>query len=174
MTELKQPRNKAELEAAIDRGWAELEGVIGRYTEAELTGPTDAAGWTARDHLGHLAAWERSMVFLFQGKPRYEGLGVPADVYFGDDFDAINAVIQESTRDQPLDDVLAELRSVHQQLRDRVASMSDADLQQSYSHFLPDEPGEDDGSPIIGRVSGNTDSHFREHIPWIEAIVAGS
>ena len=99
---------------------------------------------------------------------------MPADIYFGDDIDAINAVIHESTRNQPLDAVLRDLRSVHQQLRDRIASMSDADLQQPYSHFLPDEPGQDDGRPIITRVTGNADGHFQEHIPWIEAIVAGS
>ena len=68
MTVSQEPRNKAELEASIDHWWDALQAVIGRYTEAELTGPTDAAGWTVKDHLAHLAAWERSMVFLFEGK----------------------------------------------------------------------------------------------------------
>ncbi len=170
-TEQGPPRSKSELERRLDASWSRLEQRIGEFDERQLTGPADAAGWTAKDHLAHLAAWERSMVYLLQGQPRHEGLGVEEAIYLEGDDDAINAVIQSATKDLPLADVLAVLRTTHEQLRALVESMSDEQLQQPYSHFLPDEPGEDSGEPILGRISGNGDAHFAEHLGYIDVVV---
>jgi len=166
-----QPRTKAELEREMDQGWSALEAMLSDLTEEQLTGPTDAEGWTVKDHLAHLAAWERSMVYLLQGKPRHEGLGVTVETYQGD-IDDLNAAIQAASKDVPLSAVVTLLRTTHESLREQVASMSEDDLQQPYLHFLPDEPGRDDGRPIIDRLHGNSGGHFVEHIPWMEAIVA--
>ncbi len=172
LTEQGPPQSKAELERRLDASWSLLQQRIGEFDERQLTGPLDPAGWTAKDHLMHLAAWERSMVYLLRGKTRHEGLGVEEAVYLDGDDDAINAVIQVATKDVPLAEVLTLLRTTHEQLRSLVASMSDEDVQQPYSHFLPDEPGEDSGEPILGRISGNGDAHFAEHLGYIEAIVS--
>ncbi|MBA2468405.1 MAG: ClbS/DfsB family four-helix bundle protein [Chloroflexia bacterium] len=173
-TEQGPPQSKAELERRLDESWSRLEQRIGEFDDRQLTGPQDPAGWAAKDHLMHLAAWERSMVFLLQGKPRHEGLGVDEAVYLDGGDDAINAVIQSATKDVPLTEVLALLRSTHEQLRALVSSMSDDDPRQPYSHFRPAEPGEDSGEPILGRISGNGDAHFVEHLGYIEAIVRES
>ena len=166
-----QPRTKAELERELDQGWSSLEALLSELTEEEMTGPTDAQGWTVKDHLAHLAAWERSMVYLLEGKPRHEGLGVTEATYQGD-IDDLNAAIRAASKDVPLDTVMKLLRTTHDTLREQVAAMSEDDLQQTYSHFLPDEPGKDDGRPILARISGNSGGHYAEHIPWMEAIVA--
>jgi hypothetical protein len=166
------PRNKAELESRITSSWSQLEQTIDSLTEEQLTEPRDPAGWSAKDHLAHLAAWERSMVYLLQNQPRHEGLGVEESVYLESEEDDINAVIQQASKDLSLGEVLTLLRTTHEQLRELVSAMSDEDLQQTYSHFLPDEPGRDDGNPILWRISGNTDSHFDAHRGYIEAIVA--
>ncbi len=165
------PRTKDELHRRLDRSWSRLAGRVDQLGERLLTGPTDPAGWTAKDHLAHLAAWERSMVFLLRGEPRHEGLGVEETVYLDGDENAINAVIQQATRNLPLADVLANLRATHRELLALIEPMGDVDLHRTYSHFLPDEPGEDDGRPIIERISGNGDVHFAEHLGYIEVIV---
>lgn len=166
------PQSKDDLERRLDQSWSRLERRLEALDARQLTGPTDPAGWTAKDHLAHLAAWERSMVYLLQGRPRHEGLGVDEAVYLDGNDDAINAVIQAATKDLPLADVQAVLRSTHQELRSLVASMGVEDLRQPYSHFLPDEPGEDDGRPIIERISANGDAHVDTHLGYIEVIVA--
>lgn len=168
------PRSKDELERRLDRSWSGLERRLEAFDDGQLNGPTDPAGWTAKDHLAHLAAWARSMVYLLQGRPRHEGLGVEEAVYLEGDDDAINAVIQAAAKDLPLVDVRALLQSTHGQLRSLVAAMSEDDLRQSYSHYLPNEPGRDDGRPIIERISANGDAHYDEHLQYIEVIVAGS
>jgi len=78
------PRTKVELEHRLDQSFSRLERRFEVLDARQLEGPTDPAGWTAKDHLAHLAAWERSMVHLLQGRPRHEGLGVEEAVYMDD------------------------------------------------------------------------------------------
>lgn len=164
---------QSELLSAIDADWASLTDALSQLSEAQLTGPTDAAGWTGKDHIVHLAAWERSILYLLAGKPRHAGLGVDEALYLTGDDDAINAVIQSQHRDISLAEALAELRRVHTELRAVLDGLSDADVHKMYSDFLPEEPGEEDGTPIIDRLVGNTSEHYAEHLPWILALVEG-
>src|SRR5687767_977074 len=107
---------KAELMSEIESSWSNLNTALDRLREAQLTEPKDDNGWAVKDHLAHLAAWERSMVYMLQGKPRHEGLGVDEELYLNGDDDEINAAIQERTKDMPPAEALAELRNVHNQL----------------------------------------------------------
>jgi uncharacterized protein (TIGR03083 family) len=173
MSDSSQNRDKAEQLERMDEAWLRLNGFIESLTPAQLTGPTDAAGWTVKDHLAHLTAWERGMVFLLQRRPRHEGMGVEESVYLADDLDGLNEAIRQLTVDSPIDEVIADLRGTHEQLRAMIVAMPDEDLRRTYSWFLPDEPGADDGRPIISRIVGNSDGHFDEHMPWMQAIVQG-
>src|SRR5438477_11337149 len=93
-----RPTNKAELMKEMDRTWPALNAALDRLTDAQMTGIRDAEGWAVKDHITHIAAWERSVVFFLQGRPRHEGLGVDEKLYLEDD-DQINAVIQRQTKD---------------------------------------------------------------------------
>lgn len=171
MNESWDTRDKAEQLERIDEAWLRLNAFIESLTPAQLAGPTDAAGWTVKDHLAHLAAWERGLACLLQRRPRHEGMGVEESVYLHAGLDDLNEAIRRVTVDTPIDEVIADLRETHARVRAMIAEMPDADLQRTYSWFLPDEPGEDDGRPIISRIAANTDGHFDEHLPWMEAIV---
>lgn len=162
---------KAALLAAIDPAWTALNAAIDRLSEDQLTARRDAQGWTVKDHLIHLTAWERSVIFLLQGKPRHDGLGVSADVYLHGDDDAINAAIYQQRRTLPLAEALAQFRAVHQQLMRMLQPLSDADIQQPYRHYLPNEPGDGGDRPVIDLISGNTVHHFAEHLAWIHSLV---
>lgn len=165
------PRDKAGVLARIDDAYATLDATLDGWSAAQMTGPTDAAGWTVKDHIAHLAAWERSIVFLFDGRPRHEGLGVSADLYRGDNIDAINAAIRDRDAGLSLDEARDELAAVHRELLARLDTLTYNDLLKPYSYYLPGEPGDDDGSPILGRLWGNTGGHYAEHLPWMAALV---
>lgn len=169
-----EPKNKAELQAHMAHGWAWLQDEMGQWSADQMTIPIDAGGWTIKDHLAHLAAWQRSMLFLLSHRPRHLGLGVEEPLYLSDNTDAINTAIQRLHKDDVLADVLAELARVYQTLIDRVTALSEADLQKTYSDYLPDEPGTDSGDPILWRINGNVGAHFADHIPWMRAIAASS
>lgn len=162
--------DRDELLARIARSRATLEAAIGRLGEERLNGPTDEQGWTVKDHLTHIAAWERSMAYLLRGQARHEGLGVPEEVYFQDDTDAINAAIHERTADRSTSEALELFQDAHRQLLAALEPLTYEDLLKSYSHYLPNEPGDDDGSPIFERMLGNTEEHYDEHLAWIEAL----
>jgi hypothetical protein len=135
-----------------------------------LTGQHDAAGWSVKDHLAHLIAWEQSMVALFAGRARHLGLGVPEALYLARDEDALNAEIQRRWDARSLDDVRRELKRSADEMDAVIARLDDAALNRTYSHYLPDEPGDDDGSSIAWRVVGNTYLHIEEHLAWMRAI----
>ncbi len=156
------PRDMADVIARINADYAALTATLDGWTEAQ--------GWTVKDHITHLAAWEQSMVSLFQGRPRHEGLGVSAALYESDAIDAINAAIRERHKDVSLAEARGLLADAHRQTLAALDALTFDDLFKPYSHFLPDERGDDDGSPIIGRLRGNTFGHYAEHLPWMTAI----
>jgi hypothetical protein len=54
-------------------------------------------------------------------------------------------------------------------LLEKLAGMSDEDVMRPLSFYQPSSTIE---RPIIVWIIGSTSKHYREHLPWIEAIVA--
>src|SRR3989337_2749747 len=117
---------KTQLFAEIDRDWRALHAHLARLTEQQLTSVHDQEGWAVKDHLAHLAAWEDSILVLFQDKPRHKGLGVAEELYASGSFDAVNAAIYEQRKDLPLGQVLSQLQGIHDQLMALVQPLSAA------------------------------------------------
>jgi len=165
---------KAQLMEDIDRSWTALNEALDNLSEDRLTNIHDAQGWSAKDHITHMAAWERSVVYFLQGKPRHEGVGVSEELYLNDSEDDINAAIQKQKKALSLDEARAELSDVHRQLLDLLAPMTDADLLKTYTHYLPNEPGDDNGRSAFDVINGNSASHFTEHLGWIKSLVGNA
>ena len=162
---------KAELMKQINSTWPALQAALDQLNETQLTTVKDNAGWAVKDHILHLAAWERSAVFLLQGRPRHTGLGVDEALYRDSSFDEINAAIFENGADLPAAEARAQLRDAHAQMITLLENLSEADLFKSYHDYLPAE-GEG-GPPAINTVYGDTAAHFAEHLEWIEALAGG-
>jgi hypothetical protein len=166
---------KSELMAHIKRDWAALKTLLDRLTPEQFTQIKDANGWSVKDHVAHMSAWERSVIAFLMGKPRHEALGISEDVYLLDllsgDVDVANGAIFQQTKNKPLEEIRSDFEAVHDELMKLVAPLDDAVLQLPYTHYLPDEPGEGDGQPAINVIYGNTAHHYREHREWIEALV---
>jgi hypothetical protein len=151
-----------------------LESVIAGRSEQELTELRDAGGWSVKDHLYHLAVWERGIRYLLQGIPRHEGMELTDEQFRGLDADGMNAIIFEKNRDRPLEDVMQVFHDEHKTMVDYLASpaVSWDDLNRPYNDYAQDEPGSDTSHPVLYWVFGNTAGHFDEHQPWIEKILA--
>ena len=164
--------NKNELITHISHSWDALEAALERLSDEQMTVPQDAAGWTVKDHLVHLKAWERSVVFFLQGQPRHGALGIDEAIYGRVPIDEMNAAIYQHTKNLSLDEALTQFQEVHRQLIDLLQPLTDADLQKPYHAYLPDEPGEGEARLALDVIYNNTANHFAEHQAWIEALAA--
>lgn len=168
---------KSELMAHIERDRAALIDLLDGLTLEQRTQIKDVNGWSVKDHLAHIAAWERSVIAFLTGRPRHEALGISEDVYILDlvsgEVDVANGAIFQQTKNKSLEEIQSDFEAVHDELMKLVAPLDDAALQLPYIHYLPDEPGDGEGPPAINVIYGNTAHHFREHYAWIEALVNG-
>jgi hypothetical protein len=173
----KEPANKAEFLPDLARAWAELQKTLDGFSEEQMTQRTDHVGWTVKDHLGHLIAWEEGIIALLKKEPRWEAMGVDTELaksrLVEETEDALNQVMRDRMQELSLAEVRDRLRSANEALKSQVASMDGGELLRGYSHFAPDEPGEETGRPVLGWVVGNSSEHYREHLPWMRAIAGG-
>jgi hypothetical protein len=163
---------KAEMLRRIDEGYKAFKQLLNTWSDEQLTkaGPE---GWSVKDHLAHLAAWEMGIVALRRKENRWEAMGLPKDIMSQiKDEDDLNERIHNNSRDHSLAEVRAAFEDAHQQMVSAISNLTDADLVKTYSYFQPDEPGDDDGQPIWPRIVGNTYGHYEEHTPWIKTVVA--
>ncbi len=165
------PTNKAEFQQQLADAWSQLQQTLDSLTEEQMTERTDAAGWTVKDHLAHLIPWEQGMIALLKHEPRYAAMGV--DVAQHEDEDQLNEILRAPYRSISLTEVRDRLRETHEALTALVASLGPDDLFKTYSHYQPDEPGEDSGEPVMRWVVGNSSGHYLEHLPWIRQLASG-
>lgn len=159
----------SDLLSLIRTHWDTLNRYLDDLTLEQLTVPTDAAGWTVKDHVMHIAVWERGIVGLLRHQVRHAAMGVD-DETWEKDYDEINAVIFEQHRHMTWPEVRSALNAVHDELLAEIAKLEDADLMRPYRDF---EDGSTADEPILGWIDGNTFLHYEEHMPWMDAIVKG-
>ncbi len=167
MTDL-ESMSLAELLNRIDDGWDTLQAYISALSESQVDGPTDAVGWTVKDHLTHIAIWENGVTALLNGTSRYEAMGLDRETFINADIDHKNEVIRRHHRDKSVTEVLTMLDEMHQDFRDKLKSMTDADIQRPYQAYAPDSERTE---AVIHWIAGNTYEHYEEHLPWMTAIV---
>lgn len=168
-----RPQTKAELVQQMQQAWLELEQALDRWTPEQMTELRDQAGWSVQDHLDHLVPWAEGMVALFEHRSRFEAMGVdPTEAEGSNSFNDINAILRARTPRRSLAETRAAVRAAHEHLLRAVEKLSEADLVKPYSFYQPNATGPDIGHPVIAWVVGNSSGHYREHLPWMKAIVA--
>ena len=121
--------SKAQLLTDLQNEQTQWEALLTDIGEAHMTQPDVAGGWSIKDIVAHLTGWRMRTVARFQAALRHEPTPPPAWPAQLQDDDEINAWIYAANRDRSLADVLAESRTVYQQLADALDAFPEADLQ---------------------------------------------
>ncbi len=116
----------AEIDGAIEQGIRAVEGTFGDLSDEQLAVQvyTDGDGWTAGQILAHLAGRKAGYDMIIEMATGQREPG------FGDsmDFDAWNRRFVDERAGQSRDELIAEFKDVHQELRARVASLDESAL----------------------------------------------
>ena len=87
--------------------------------------------------------------------------------------DLLNELIREATKEQPLSQVLTDLRRTHEQLLAVVAALPEGDLERLAADYQPDELADDTDSIAVW-IAHICDEHLRDHVDWIQGLIASS
>lgn len=135
-----------------------LEETLARLTPEQMLQPGASGGWTVKDVLAHISAWERRMIHWTGSHLRGELPDVPLPW----DVERMNAETHARFKDKPLAEVMEEF---HVSYRDSLAlaeSLNEEQLQTEYTDTWP-------MAPLWLGVAANTHWHYKEHRESIEA-----
>jgi len=130
----------------------------GRELESELlracddSTPDQPGGWTARDHLAHLARWREHAAAVLDAART----GAPAPVV--PDEDERNAEIYAETHGLAASEVTGRAAASYDRLLAAIEACSDEDL------LKPRRPDSD--APVWGVVPGNGETHAAQHLVY--------
>ena len=141
----------------FDQAFTELEETLKTLSPHDLTEIRDPAGWSAKDHVMHVAIWEQALLAGLDGRPRHQVLGIDASTEGSEDWDAMNAMIFANTRHRTLDDVMKALHSSYAQTRARLTAVVAG-------------TGGATGDKLVESLPGYID-HYDQHRGWIVELV---
>ncbi len=153
----------------IERTWRQVADIVESMELAGLQA-AGADGWSVKDHLTHLAGWERSLIALLSGEDRAAAMGIEDKV--DAEVDEQNEALRQVHASLGPEDALRLFRQTHAELIARLGGLGDHELQLPYSHFQPDDRGPNRDQPVLGWILGNTTEHYEEHLPWIQAVTS--
>jgi hypothetical protein len=157
------PATHEELLTRIDREWLRLNDLVRRMTPAQLEAPY-AGGWSPREHLAHVTAWERYLIgTVIGGQPPAVSFGLdPALLTAELDIDAENDLLLAASASKSLGQVFEEFHAVHTEARAAVAGIRFAD-------WVGRTRAGDD-RPLLDWIAGNSYDHYLEHWQWLPIV----
>lgn len=168
---MSEVKSKAQLMARMADAYEALERVVAGLDEATLSRADPASGWSVKDHLFHLAAWERGIAWLLGRRSRFEGMGITPDEWRDLTMDEINDLVHLRSRERPAEEALEAFRGAHREMLDALAPLTEEDLMRPYADYDVVERAFPD-RPIAGWIVGDTYEHYEEHLAYIQSLLA--
>jgi hypothetical protein len=167
-TNFPQPEDKAEVLENIRQARAELETSFARLSHEQMDGPATDGGWTIKDHLSHIAEWQRRALAVMDGREPHEGFQIDKETFDQfEDVHALNEYLFQRNRNRSLEDVLEDFRSTHQQVEARVGEMDNDQLQSELTGTLARR-----FPRVVDLVNFNIARHDRVHVGDIEDLAS--
>lgn len=165
-----QPTTVEELLERMERARAAFYASLEGLSDAELAMPLTERGWSAADHMAHLAVWMGGILAAFDGVSRWAAMGVEGPPGAGG-FDELNERLRAPHAGKPPAEARRLLDETHERMAARLRTMTMEELRRPYSHYQPGEARPDAGEPFLNWVAGDTFAHYDEHRGWLEAAL---
>jgi uncharacterized protein (TIGR03083 family) len=166
---MSHPTTKQELLQRIRERHADMEELLSALSPAQMREPALDEGWSVKDSLAHLAAWENlamdSVAQYHRGETPQswtEQFSV-GDGTEEEQMHRLNAQWFEENKERPLDQVLDDFREAFMRAVETISSLSQAEI------FDPNYFLARSGSPLLSLIAGDTYAHYEEHLGWIRA-----
>lgn len=163
------PTTKQELLHRIRERHADMEQLLASLSADQMTAPVLAAGWSVKDSLAHLAAWETRMLDwignfqhgepVLRWAPGFEIEGENGE----QQMNRFNAYLFERNKTRELRDVLDEFRATFTRIVETIEALNDAEI------FDENHIPARNGAPLLDLIIGDTYEHYDEHLGWIRA-----
>jgi uncharacterized damage-inducible protein DinB len=165
-----EPASVAEVLDRVQIEWAALQDVVSRLSDESLSAPGPEV-WAIKDHLAHIADWERGCTAVLAHIPQYEAFGMSASQYaaLDPDIDGFNAALYERHRAESVGEVKALANAAHAEMIAAIARLEDADLRRSVAEYgMMTNPQR----RLIEKIAGDTYDHYAEHTVWINQLLS--
>lgn len=165
--ETPMPTNKAQLLQGVGQAHDELERTLALLRSEQMTEPLLEGGWSVKDLMAHLSAWEQLTIERIAVRHDAEKL---AEIYrrFGEGdegLDNLNNELFLAEKDKPLPDVRRDFNQSYSDFMQMVADLPEEDLFQEGRSLIWD------GAPLWGLIAGNSFTHYHEHTAQIQTII---
>ncbi|MBA2468776.1 MAG: ClbS/DfsB family four-helix bundle protein [Chloroflexia bacterium] len=137
MAEARQePHNQAQLLEAIAVSWNPCVTLIDALADDQWVGPTDGQGWTVKDHVAHVTAWENVVIEVFRnGSPPYATLRMPEADWRATGIEGADALIHAQKVGQSLRRVKVNRDVTHARVVTILSELPEDDLRRPFSEF---------------------------------------
>ena len=163
------PTNKAELLAQIDRSWMAFNAAA--TVDESLVAVPGPDGWSVKDQLAHVSAWERILIALLSGESLGAAAGMDDAAYHASDDDEKNARLHDQHADLPMAEVRTRAAASHAALVEILERLTWDEINLPYSHFQRTFLPEND-YPIWAWIRGMGYGHYETHQGYIEQTIA--
>jgi hypothetical protein len=159
------PGTREDVLEEIRASRAEVEAIIDNLSEKQMTQSTDDGGWSIKDHLAHITAWQQHGLAVINGHQPYEAIGVDQETYESLDMHGINEIIYKRNRDRSLSDVMSDFNRTHTKVLAAIERMNDDELQQEITTRYTHAP-----RTIADLALGHFAGHDNDHVEDIRAL----
>ena len=152
------PTTKSALLERIDHEWDAVNRLLVFLSPERLNAPL-AGGWSPKQHMAHLTAWERYlMVNVMDRQPGHAALGSDGEDYTYAQMDQANASLAAYAARSSAGEIQAAFIAVHTELHQRLERLTWAEMMQGWRT---------DSAPrsLLDHIIANTYDHYLEH--WL-------
>lgn len=131
-----EPQNREQLLAAMTASWNDCVALIDALAEEQWTSVADAQGWTVKDHVANVTAWENVVIEVFRNRsPQYATLQISQAEWLATGVDGANDLIHARKAGQSLRRVQNNRDVTHARIVTILSELPEADLKRSFNDF---------------------------------------